>query len=195
MPKHNYLNESPSQTAGPYVHIGCAPNFCGIKMYDNDLGSVMVTDATKGERITIRGTVFDGDGEIVKDAMLEIWQADGDGNHATAEHPNGVNGSHFSGFGRCPCNLDTGEYLFETIKPGATDNQAPHVTIWIVARGINVGLHTRMYFDDEQNGADPILQQIPENRRATMLGQKTADGTYEFNVVLQGTDETVFLDI
>lgn len=195
MAKHNYLNESPSQTAGPYVHIGCAPNFCGINMYDRDLGSVMVTDATKGERITISGTVYDGDGEIVKDAMLEIWQADGDGNHATAEHPNGVNNSNFSGFGRCPCNLDTGEYLFETIKPGATDNQAPHVTIWIVARGINVGLHTRMYFDDEQNGEDPILQQIPENRQNTMLGKKTTDGVYEFNIVLQGTDETVFLDI
>ena len=78
--KLDYFKESPSQTAGPYVHIGCLPNMCEIGgVYDDDLGATMLSDATKGERITITGTTYDGTGTALKDAMVEIWQADADG--------------------------------------------------------------------------------------------------------------------
>ena len=200
MTKPNRLNESPSQTAGPYVHIGCAPNFCGIGMYEGaDFATDMINKATLGERITITGTITDGDDALVKDALLEIWQADANGVYASPEDGGEVD-PNFTGFGRCPTNLDTGIYRFETVKPGVTkfnDNrdQAPHITMWIVARGINLGLQTRIYFPDEDNSRDPLLSAVPDDRRQTMIATKTGDGEYQFNIRLQGTDETVFLDI
>ena len=197
----NQLHESPSQTAGPYVHIGCAPNFCGITMYEGqDFASTMVNDETLGERITLTGTVTDGDDATVFDALLEIWQADANGVYPSPEDTSGDADPNFTGFGRCPTNLDTGVYSFETIKPGVTKfndgrPQAPHVTMWIVARGINLGLQTRVYFEDEDNSADPLLSAVPEDRQNTMIATKTAEGEYQFNIRLQGADETVFLDI
>ncbi len=201
MAKHNYLHESPSQTAGPYVHIGCAPNFVGIEMYGGeDFASTMVNKATLGDRITITGTITDGDGAIVKDALVEIWQADANGVYASPED-DGECDPNFTGFGRCPTNLDTGVFSFETIKPGRTKydgtlQQAPHITMWIAARGINLALQTRIYFEDEPtNAEDPLLQNVPEDRRHTMIAKKLGDGEYQFNVILQGDEETVFLDI
>lgn len=197
----NHLNESPSQTAGPYVHIGCAPNFCGITMYEgHDLAANMVNDNTLGERITLTGTVTDGDNAIVFDALMEIWQADSNGIYPSPEDTTGDADPNFTGFGRCPTNLDTGIYRFETIKPGHTKyndgrEQAPHITMWIVARGINLGLQTRVYFADESNGNDPLLSAVPDDRRHTMIATLNDAGEYVFNIRLQGTDETVFLDI
>lgn len=189
MPDHK---ESPSQTAGPYVHIGCTPNVTGItNVYSDDLGSVMRTDTTQGEAITIKGTVFDGAGDALTDAMVEIWQADKDGQF-------GVDPS-FTGFGRSAGDMDTGEYTFETIKPGRVlfpdgRPQAPHITFWIVARGINLGLQTRMYFADEDNDHDPILTQITDSARAPSLLAHKKDEVYRFDIHLQGPHETIFFD-
>ncbi len=197
MMKHIY-RETPSQTAGPYVHIGCTPNFCGIEgVYAEDLGSNMLFENTKGERITVRGIVFDGTGAPVKDALVEIWQADANGIYDGNEG----NDPAFCGFGRCPADQDTGEFLFETVKPGPTNftdgrKQAPHITFWIVARGINIGLHTRMYFEDEDNSADPVLGRIELFERVkTLIGRKTGEHEYTFDIHLQGDGETVFFDI
>jgi len=137
--------ESPSQTAGPYVHIGCTPNLAGLRMYDGDLGARMKTGPVKGQEITITGTVFDGDDAPLCDAMVEIWQADAEGLFASANEVRGQADPHFAGWGRAACDPDTGLFRFETVKPGGvpwTDGrlQAPHVTLWIVARGINIGL-------------------------------------------------------
>ena len=139
------FRESPSQTAGPYVHIGLTPNFCGIQgVYETDLGIAMVNDKTKGERITLEGRVIDGGGNLIKDALVEIWQADADGHYRSRGEP------EFSGWGRCPADAETGVFRFDTIKPGRVrfpDGrlQAPHINIWIVARGINLGLNTRFW--------------------------------------------------
>ena len=191
------LRESPSQTAGPYVHIGLTPNFCGIEgVYETDLGTTMVSDSTKGERITLEGRVFDGDGNLIKDALVEIWQADADGTYhskATAE---------FCGWGRSPADAETGVFRFETIKPGRVPFpdgrfQAPHINLWIVARGINVGLNTRIYFEDEldANAADPVLSRIEHRDRVTTLIAKGGSGRYSHDIFLQGPQETVFFDI
>jgi protocatechuate 3,4-dioxygenase, alpha subunit len=195
------LKESPSQTAGPYVHIGCVPNFCDITgVYPEDLGAQMVNAYTKGERITLRGTVFDGTGTAIKDAMVEIWQADADGIYP-GNDPRGVADPNFTGWGRKAGDYDTGEWVFHTIRPGAVPfpdgrMMAPHISLWIVARGINIGLNTRMYFPDTDNSADPLLTRIEhQNRVATLIAEKEADGVYRFDIYLQGEKETVFLDV
>ena len=200
----NRLKESPSQTAGPYVHIGCVPNFCDIKgVYPEDLGSSMVNEHTRGERISISGIVYDGTGTPLRDAMIEIWQPDAAGLFPSANETRGAADPNFTGWGRSPGDMETGEFTFETVKPGAVPYpdgrmQAPHITAWIVARGINIGLHTRIYFDDEPdaNATDPILTRLEhQNRVPTLLAKKQDDGTYRFDIHLQGPLETIFFDI
>lgn len=201
--KLNYLRESPSQTAGPYVHIGCTPNFTGINIYGGDLGALMKTGPVQGQEITIKGVVYDGTGTPMRDAMIEIWQPDAAGFFPSANETRGAADPNFTGWGRSPGDMNTGEFTFETVKPGAVPfpdgrMQAPHITVWIVARGINIGLHTRIYFEDEAeaNAADPILTRIEhQNRIPTLLAKKAADGAYRFDIHLQGPDETIFFDM
>lgn len=193
------LKETPSQTAGPYVHIGLTPNFAEIAgIYAVDPGASMLTPDTLGERIAISGRIIDGAGAAVSDAVVEIWQADGDGHYAR-----GTTG--FVGWGRQPTNGE-GVFRFETIKPGRVEGpgggpMAPHISLWIVARGVNIGLQTRLYFDDEAaaNASDFLLNRIPDpRRRATLIAtRQQGDGAphYRLDIVLQGDGETVFLDI
>ncbi|MDR6817831.1 protocatechuate 3,4-dioxygenase alpha subunit [Neorhizobium sp. 2083] len=199
-----YFKESASQTAGPYVHIGCTPNFSGITgVYDTDLGSgPMVNDQTRGERITIRGFIYDGAMTPLKDAMIEIWQADADGYYNSPSETRGKADPNFFGWARQPGDMATGEFAFETIKPGKVPFRdgrlmAPHVTFWVVARGINLGLNTRMYFSDEEeaNAADPILSRIEHRVRVPTLIGKREGNTVTFNIYLQGENETIFFDI
>jgi protocatechuate 3,4-dioxygenase alpha subunit len=199
-----YFKESASQTAGPYVHIGCTPNFSGLTgVYDTDLGSgPMVNDQTRGERITIRGFIYDGAMTPLKDAMIEIWQADADGYYNSPSETRGKADPNFFGWARQPGDMATGEFAFETIKPGKVPFRdgrpmAPHVTFWVVARGINLGLNTRMYFSDEEeaNAADPILSRIEHRVRVPTLIGKRDGNTVTFNIYLQGENETIFFDI
>jgi len=180
------LKESASQTAGPYVHIGCVPSFAGLSgMYDGrDLGASMITGDCAGQRVAMTGCVFDGDGMPITDAMIEIWQAAPDGTFAM---------DGFSSWGRQPSAADTGAFTFDTLKPAAIGNQAPHMLVWIVARGINLGLTTRIYFPDEDNSSDPVFALAGE-RAETMVAAATADG-YHINIHLQGPKETVFFDV
>jgi protocatechuate 3,4-dioxygenase alpha subunit len=198
----NRLRESPSQTAGPYVHIGLTPNFCGITgVYSDDLGAAMVNARTKGERVTVRMRVLDGTGTPLRDALIEIWQADAAGLYNSPAETRGEADPNFSGWGRRATDMETGECVFETIKPGRVpfpDGRlmAPHISVWIVARGINLGLHTRMYFGDEQqaNAEDPILARIEHRMRVpTLIAPRAAD-IYTFDIHLQGEKETVFFD-
>lgn len=196
------LKETASQTGGPYVHIGLVPNFCGITgVFPEDLGQSMLTESTKGERIVVTGRVVDGAGNPVNDCVVEIWQADANGLYnSVAEHRRGADQA-FTGWGRCAADPD-GIYRFETIKPGPVTGpegtiMAPHITFWIVARGINIGLHTRMYFSDEPeaNEKDPVLARArPLKRERTLIGTR-AGNTVTFDIVLQGENETVFFDV
>lgn len=200
-----YIKESASQTAGPYVHIGCTPNFVGIHgIFDKDLGSgALYNDETRGTRVTIRGTVYDGGGYALRDALVEIWQADDAGFYNSPSETRGEADPNFLGWGRSPGDMDTGEFVFETIKPGRVPFKdgrwmAPHITFWIVARGINIGLHTRMYFpeDEAANAEDPVLARIEhKDRIPTLIAKKEGDNTYRFDIRLQGEGETVFFDI
>jgi protocatechuate 3,4-dioxygenase alpha subunit len=202
MQRLTYLNESPSQTAGPYVHIGCMPNFAGIGgVYPHDLGATMLRDGALGQRITITGKVFDGTGTPLRDAMIEVWQADANGIYPSGD-PRGAGDPNFTGWGRAAGDYTTGIWSFETIKPGPVPfpdwrMMAPHISFWIVARGINIGLQTRMYFDGDQMLADdPWLTRVEhKNRVQTLIARETQPHTYQFDIHLQGPDETIFFDV
>lgn len=182
------FKESPSQTAGPYVHIGCTPHTAGLEQRDfgAELGVTMITGTAEAVPICLELIVLDGAGDPVRDALVEIWQAGPEGQfHAT---------EGFQNWGRQAADLHTGHIRFDTLKPGKTDAQAaPHILIWIVARGINLGLATRLYFPDEDNNNDPIYQLAGE--RATTLVAQKIDGGYRHQIILQGDKETVFFDI
>jgi len=205
---HNYLKESASQTAGPYVHIGLIPNQAGFDIFRNNFGNVLVGSSTQGERITIEGRVIDGVGAPLRDVLVEIWQANSAGryNHPADRQDKPID-DDFRGWGRAGSDFESGVYSFKTVKPGSVMGRrdhrpmAPHVNFWIVARGINIGLNTRMYFSDEEaaNAADPVLNLIePDTRRQTLIAQRSTRGAeivYTFDIYLQGDRETVFIDV
>lgn len=181
------LPESPSQTAGPYVHIGCVPNFCGIEgVYPEDLGVRPFPEAN--DRITVVGRVIDGTGTPLRDCLVESWQADEQGEFRP------------EGFARMPADQETGEWRLDTVMPGPVPfppggMQAPHVALWIVARGINLGLHTRVYFEGHGTDDDPLLRRIElRHRVATLIARQDGD-VWRHDVVIQGENETVFLDM
>jgi len=201
----DYLKESPSQTAGPYVHIGLAPGAAGFDIYKRELGWDIAGPNAKGERIRVEGVVIDGTGSPIKDVLIEAWQANADGHYAHPEGGGPVEDG-FRGWGRVITDFDTGEWGFDTVKPGPVMGRngrlmAPHITLWIVARGINIGLNTRLYFSDETaaNAADPVINLIEwERRRKTLIARRTErDGkvVYRFDIRVQGEDETVFFDL
>ena len=208
MPLLPYLKETPSQTAGPFVHIGLIPQQAGFDIFATNFSNVLVTPETEGERIRIEGRVFDGMGAPTRDILVELWQANAAGryNHP-ADRQNKALDPAFRGWGRAGTDFQTGVFTFETIKPGPVAARhghkpmAPHVNLWLAARGINTGLSTRMYFSDEQeaNAADPVLNIIEQPmRRETLIARREERGgevVYVFDIYLQGERETVFFDV
>ena len=203
-----YLKETASQTAGPYVHIGLIPHQAGFDIFEKPFSHVLAGPDTTGERIRIEGRVLDGTGSPIKDVLLEIWQANAAGryNHPADPQKDKPIDPGFRGWGRTGSNFETGLYVFETVKPGPVVGRhghkpmAPHVSFWLVSRGINIGLQTRMYFSDEAalNAEDPVLRMIePSVRRDTLIARREdRDGqaAYVFDIHLQGPSETVFFD-
>ncbi|WFE75612.1 protocatechuate 3,4-dioxygenase subunit alpha [Roseinatronobacter sp. S2] len=196
--KLNMLQETPSQTAGPYVHIGMMPTYAGnADTFDDEFGTSPIAEGAQGDVIEITGSVYDGTGWAMRDALIESWQPDAQGRFA------GQDGADpkVSGFCRFAVDAESGEFCLRTVKPGcvATSDgtlQAPHIVLWIVARGINIGLQTRIYFEDEDNSKDPILARIEQRPRVdTLIAKKTGPGQYRFDIRLQGDGETVFLDM
>ncbi|WP_033342495.1 protocatechuate 3,4-dioxygenase subunit alpha [Catenuloplanes japonicus] len=175
------LGLTPSQTVGPYLSIG-------LPWPD---GPEVVAPGTPGA-VRLAGTVFDGTGAVVPDALIETWQAD----------PAGAFGPEtgFRGFGRCPTD-DAGDWAILTLKPGIVPDrggrpQAPHIDVSVLARGLLHRVVTRIYFADEAeaNAADPVLATVPEHRRSTLVAV-AAPGGYRFDIRLQGDHETVFFAI
>ena len=192
---------TPSQTVGPFFKYGLTPN--GAYDWNDAFTNNLVTPDTSGDRIRVTGRVFDGDGKLVPDCMLEIWQADAQGRFSDPQDKRAPPNSSFKGFGRCGTDAN-GDYAFDTIKPGTVPDpdgkpQAPHLLLAIFARGMLLHLYTRIYFDGEAgNAADPILALVPADRRATLIATResgSGNAVYRFDIRLQGDDETVFFDI
>lgn len=194
------LPETPSQTAGPYVHIGLALEAAGNPPREQEIWNEMARPGAPGEHILLLGHVYDGNGHLIRDSFLELWQADADG-HYDCDYDLS---KAFNSFGRT-ATTDEGEWLVKTIKPGVVRNaagvpMAPHVNVSLFARGINIQLQTRLYFDDEaqNNAVDPVLNLIEQpQRRQTLIAKRcTVDGklAYRFDIRVQGIDETVFFD-
>ncbi|HEX7053870.1 MAG TPA: protocatechuate 3,4-dioxygenase subunit alpha [Burkholderiales bacterium] len=183
------LRATTSQTIGPYLRIGLE------WMVIEDLAPAGVA----GERVRIEGRVLDGDGQPVNDAAVEIWQANSHGRYASPEDRQDKPLERaFRGYGRSLTD-DAGAFRFRTIKPGrvpAPDGrlQAPHLLVTVFMRGLLKQLVTRMYFPDEAaNGEDPVLALVPAERRGTLIARRRGD-VLEWNIVLQGRDETVFFE-
>jgi protocatechuate 3,4-dioxygenase, alpha subunit len=192
---------TPSQTVGPYFKYGLTPN--GEYAWNDAFSGNLVTPDTSGERIRIEGKVYDGDGKIVPDCMLEIWQADAQGRFSDPQDKRAPPNSSFKGFGRVGTDKDGG-YAFDTIKPGSVSDpdgkpQAPHILLAVFARGMLLHLYTRIYFSGEAaNATDPVLALVPVDRRATLIAQQancTGNAVYRFDICLQGDDETVFFEV
>ncbi len=191
---------TPSQTVGPFFSLGLDP------LANADLASA----GASGRPITVRGRIFDGDHRPVVDALIETWQADGDGLYPDPSHPTvsasqaAIPGARppmdFQGFGRVATD-DAGQFQLRTIKPGPTAGpggipQAPYLAVTIFMRGLLKQLVTRIYFgDDTTTGNDPILNLVDQSRRHTLVAIPQSDGIYSWDVRLQGPEETVFFDI
>ncbi|HEX5561392.1 MAG TPA: protocatechuate 3,4-dioxygenase subunit alpha [Nocardioidaceae bacterium] len=181
---------TPWQTVGPFFHYALP--------YDE---GPSVAGRSRRGAVTLHGHVYDGHGDPVPDALVEVWQADERGVFVdepgifAAPAPEG-----FRGFGRCPTDAQ-GHYTFTTVKPAAVGtadgaDQAPHIAMSVFARGMLRRVVTRVYFDDEPeaNAADPLLSSL-EASRSTTLVAVSENGGYRFDVRLQGDAETVFLDV
>ena len=193
------FKQTPSQTAGPYFSYGLVAEQTGYP-FSSLADSEVATDDADGEAIRVEGQVFDGNGAVVSDALIEIWQADAHGRYA---HPADARGSNtpFRGFGRCGTVTDSQHrYWFNTVKPGASEaGSAPHINVIVFTRGLLNHAYTRIYFEDEAaaNDQDPVMQQVPEQRRGTLIAKRldTQRGVvYRFDIHMQGADETVFFD-
>jgi len=182
--------QTPSQTVGPYFAYGLAAqqyHFPGVQVADGTIAS----EGTAG-RIRVLGNVYDGAGAPIRDALIEVWQADAVGRY-------GAEG--FKGFGRCGTGTHPDAcFEFATIKPGRNGAAAPFITLLVFMRGLLSHVFTRAYFDDEAaaNAADPVLNQVPAERRASLIAfLQKGEGlpTYRFDIRMQGERETVFFDV
>ena len=188
----NISDETPFQTAGPFLHIGCLPNTININgLYQNDLGEKPFINKDYNNFISISGSVFDGEGQPLDDVMIETWQSDENGEYLSD-----------NGFARFVPNNITKKYNLSTIKPGSVQNfegnfQSPHILFSISSRGINMNLNTRMYFEGDNLIKDPLLSLIKKgnNDINSLIAKKIDESSYVFDIFLQGKRETIFLDV
>jgi protocatechuate 3,4-dioxygenase alpha subunit len=190
------LRQTPSQTVGPYFAYGLVPEQYGYQQNLTSIaGSRMAEGDSEGERIRVEGRVFDGVGNPISDALIEIWQADSLGRYAHPADPRGSNNT-FKGFGRCGTGTDPQfRFWFETIKPGKVDGQAPHLNVIVSMRGMLLHAFTRIYFPGEPaNATDKVLNAVPPGRRETLIATRLGGNVYRFDIHMQGDKETVFFD-
>lgn len=191
--------ETPSQTVGPYFAYGLTPGQYGYSLPDL-ITPVVASRTVAGEHILLSGQVFDGKGVPISDAMIEIWQADANGQYN--ENPILRSEEGFFGIGRCGTGTDAkNRFWFETIKPGRVEDAgAPFINMAVFMRGMLVHAFTRVYFDDEMdaNASDNVFQSVPPERRDTLIAKRiesSAGVEYRFDLHMQGDHETVFFDI
>lgn len=192
--KDQHLIQTPSQTVGPYFAYGLT-----AEQYEYPFTSInsgnLIDETIEGERIILRGRIFDAEENLIPDAMIEIWHADSNGNYSIDPSiPQKLFGRQGTG------TLQSCEYIFHTIKPGSVDGQAPHINVILFMRGQLSHAYTRIYFEDlgSLNNHDPVLLSVPPERRATLIATpitNTNPINYQFDIHMQGLNETVFFDV
>lgn len=190
------LQQTPSQTVGPFFAYSLT-----AEQYSYDYNSIingsLLSDDAEGERIYISGNIYDGNGNSVSDAMIELWQADINGNYRVL--PINKKNDGFTGFGRLGTGTEEAHrFVFKTVKPGSVDGQTPHINVILFMRGSLHALYTRIYFSDEANDSDPLLNAVDATRRPTLIAErKEINGSivYQFDIHMQGENETVFFDV
>jgi protocatechuate 3,4-dioxygenase alpha subunit len=196
--KPNLLPQTPSQTVGPYFAFGLAAVQYGYDFSQIATGAVARAE-TPGEHVRVVGRVIDGAGEAIPDALVEVWQADAEGLYPAPEAFEDKNAFH--GFGRVGTGTDPeNRFIFDTVKPGGHGGEAPHLNVILTMRGLLLHAFTRIYFSDEAkaNAACPVLALVPAERRQTLIARRreTPGGpVYDFDIHMQGNDETVFFDL
>jgi protocatechuate 3,4-dioxygenase, alpha subunit len=198
------LRHTPSQTIGPFFAYSLTAEQYGYA-FNSIINGSLFGDDKEGEHIFITGKVFDGEGNAIQDAMIELWQADRNGNYLSEILPVGRQVRHskseipFKGFGRLGTGTNTEHsFRFKTIKPGVVNGQAPHINVILFMRGSLRTLYTRIYFSDEANGKDPLFNSVDAIRRQTLIAQREEiDGSivYYFDIHMQGENETVFFEV
>ena len=193
------LRQTPSQTVGPFFAYSLTAEQYGYD-YNSLMNGLLIDHDSEGERIYISGSIYDGNGQSIPDALIELWQADAGGQYRSL--PISQKNDGFTGFGRLGTGTDVQDrFLFTTIKPGSIgDGQAPHINVILFMRGSLHQLYTRIYFSDEweANSKDELLNSIPEERRDTLIAQREAYAgriEYHFDIHMQGANETVFFDV
>lgn len=190
--------QTPSQTVGPYFAYGLTAEQYGYP-FTSLFPPRVAEPRARGEHIRITGRIFDGEGQTIPDAMVEISHVDAQG-EAVASRAAAV-ASGFRGFGRCGTGTAADHsYAFETIKPGAVEGSAPHVNVIVMMRGMLVHAFTRLYFEDEAaaNAKDAVLSSVPADRRGTLVAKRIelpGGVEYRFDIRMQGPEETVFFDL
>lgn len=185
------LKQTPSQTVGPFFAYGLTARQYGYN-FSSLVDGNLRGDDFEGEAISISGRVLDGEGAPIHDAMVEIWQADSQGNF-----PGRNSNSAFKGLGRLGTGTDPHcRFHFQTVMPGSVgDGQAPHISVIVFMRGLLNHNHTRIYFEGHcDNDKDIVLQAVPKDRRHTLLARKVASSEWQFDIHMQGENETVFFD-
>jgi len=181
--------DTPSQTAGPFLHIGCTPRITGINIFKSELGLIPFQDISDNEAINIKGKIYDGNDEPILDAMIETWQCDENGKYF-----------NYQGFSRRVTDFKTGEYQLKTIRPGNQINEdgtisPSYILFWIVARGMNRPLITRMYFDENELKSEVMIKNFNiQDRLKTLIPYSEDKKNFVFDIHLQGKKETIFFE-
>jgi protocatechuate 3,4-dioxygenase, alpha subunit len=187
----NNIDLTPSQTVGPFFAYGITAEQYGYGYTQIANDKLIRDERLKGNRIQVTGRVIDGAGNPIPDAVIEIWQGDSTGSYTNPS---------FRGFGRVGTGTSQdNSFEFETIKPGSIGNEAPHINVIVLMRGLLTHAFTRIYFSDEEeaNRRDPVLNSIAIERRKTLIAQKVQDShtvRYRFDIHMQGDNETVFFE-
>ncbi|WP_080059514.1 protocatechuate 3,4-dioxygenase subunit alpha [Spirosoma aerolatum] len=190
---------TPSQTVGPFFAYGLTAHQYGYDFNSLAEGELVDPIAHSAELIYVSGQILDGHGQPISDAMIECWQADTQGQYSSEPIAYPPHQASFTGFGRLGTGTTrTNQFTFTTVKPGSTaTDSAPHINIILFLRGSLRTLYTRLYFSDEPeaNNQDALLCSVDAERRHTLIARKSREGHYQFDIHLQGSDETVFFDL
>lgn len=181
------LIPTPGQTIGPF--FGYAHGYEQVHL--PFLNGNQLVNPGAANAVRLYGTVYDGEGQPIPDAMIEIWQADENGKISREDGSLVRDGFTFTGWGRGYTD-NVGRYTFSTVEPGVIEEgSARFISVVVFARGLLNKLHTRVYLpeDREELKKDKLFSSLDEKRANTLVAERTEDGSLKFDIWIQGDEE------